>query len=131
VVFQGEVGDEMLRGFYAACDIFVAPSRFESFGLVFVEAMMYSKPVIGCRSGGMPEVIADGETGLLAEPGDSQSLVACLTRLVDDRSLRQRLGAAGRQRYELLYTPERMAREVVAAFNQIASLSGRRVADAA
>jgi glycogen(starch) synthase len=131
VVFHGEVNDDALRGFYAACDIFVAPSRFESFGLIFVEAMMYAKPVIGCRCGGMPEIIVEGETGLLAEPGDQRSLVTCITRLLEDVGLRQRLGEAGRQRYEHLYTPERMARDVVAAFNKIASLHKRRFLGAA
>jgi glycogen synthase len=131
VVFHGEVNDDALRGFYAACDIFVAPSRFESFGLIFVEAMMYAKPVIGCRSGGMPEIIVEGETGLLAEPGDARSLIACITRLLEDVGLRERLGAAGRQRYEALYTPERVARDVVAAFDQIAFLHERRFPGAA
>jgi glycosyltransferase involved in cell wall biosynthesis len=131
VVFHGEVDDHALRGFYTACDIFVAPSRFESFGLIFIEAMMYSKPVIACQAGGMAEVIVDGETGLLARPGDVRSVVACITRLLEDTTLRQSLGAAGRRRYERLYTPERMARDVIAAFDQIASSSNRRIADAA
>jgi glycogen(starch) synthase len=130
VVFHGEIDDDALRGFYAACDIFVAPSRFESFGLIFVECMMYAKPVIGCRAGGMPEIIVDGETGLLAEPGDVHSLVQCITRLLQDRALGQRLGTAGRQRYEHLYAPERMARDVIAEFDRIAALHARRVADA-
>jgi glycosyltransferase involved in cell wall biosynthesis len=119
VVFHGEVEDETLRGLYAACDIFVAPSRFESFGLIFVEAMMYAKPVIGCRAGGMPEIIIDGETGLLAEAGDAASLIACMNALLADPALRARLGAAGRKRYETLYTPERMALDVVAAFERV------------
>lgn len=131
VIFHGEVNDDALRGFYNACDIFVAPSRFESFGLIFIEAMMFAKPVIGCRIGGMPEIIVDGETGLLAEPGDAASLVACMTRLLEDADLRRRLGAAGRQRYERLYTPERMARDVVAAFDKIASSRNPPVMDAA
>jgi glycogen(starch) synthase len=125
VVFHGEVDDDALRGFYEACDIFVAPSRFESFGLIFVEGMIYARPVIGCRAGGMPEVIADGETGLLAEPGDVASLVVCMTQLLEEPALRVRMGRAGRQRYERLYTPERMAREVLAAFAEIESRPAR------
>jgi glycogen(starch) synthase len=78
VRFHGEVPDAALRGFYRACDIFVAPSRFESFGLILLEAMMFAKPVIGCRAGGMGEIVEDGESGLLAEPGDAVSLAtAC------------------------------------------------------
>ena len=127
MIFHGEVDDEVLRGFYAACDLFVAPSRFESFGLIFIEAMMYAKPVIGCRSGGMPEIIVDGETGLLAEAGDTQSLIACMCRLLEDPLLGERLGIAGRQRYEHMYTPERMARDVVAAFSQFTSVRERHM----
>ncbi len=131
VVFHGEVDDDALRGFYDSCDIFVAPSRFESFGLIFVEAMMFAKPVIGCRIGGMPEIIVDGETGLLAEPGDAQSLAACMIQLLKDADLRRRLGAAGRQRYQRLYTPERVARDVIAAFDKIAVSRKRLAMDAA
>ncbi len=120
VAFHGEVDDTALRGFYAACDIFAAPSRFESFGLIFVEAMMFARPTIGCRAGGMPEVIAEGETGLLAEPGDVASLQHCLASLLADPALRARLGEAGRRRYEQYFTPERMAEGVVAAFEQAA-----------
>lgn len=113
IVFHGEVSEEALRGFYQTCDIFVAPSRFESFGLIFVEAMTYGKPVIGCRAGGMPEIIVDEETGLLAEPGDAVSLQVCLERLIGDRAFRVRLGAAGRQRYESYFTAEQMAEQVL------------------
>ncbi len=112
VHFHGEVTDPQLRGFYRACDIFVAPSRFESFGLIFVEAMIFGKPVIGCRAGGMPEIIVDGETGLLAEPGDARTLRACLEKLITDAPLRHRLGEAGRRRYETHFTARRMAESV-------------------
>lgn len=108
ILFHGEVPEPRLRGFYAACDLFVAPSRFESFGLILLEAMMFSKPVVGCRTGGMVEVIEDGATGLLAEPGDEATLEGCLELLVADTALRRRIGAAARKRYETLFTPERM-----------------------
>jgi len=110
--FHGEVSEETLCKFYRDCDVFVAPSRFESFGLIFVEAMMFGKPVVGCRAGGMPEVILDKETGLLAEPGDDKSLYDCLVSLICDEELRQSLGAAGRKRYEELFTVDRMAKSV-------------------
>ncbi|MFY0613144.1 MAG: glycosyltransferase [Hyphomicrobiaceae bacterium] len=115
VQFHGEVDNEQLRGFYRSCDVFVAPSRFESFGLIFVEAMMFAKPTIGCRAGGMPEIIIDNETGLLAEPGDAASLASCLEKLISDAGVRERLGKAGRRRYEQHFTAQRMT-EAVAAF---------------
>lgn len=118
VRFHGEISEEQLRGFYRACDIFVAPSRFESFGQVLVEAMIYGKPVIACRAGGMVEIVEPEETGLLAEPGDPLSLEGCLDRLVADASLRRSLGEAGRRRYEQHFSVEAAAHGVVALLRQ-------------
>ncbi len=110
IIFHGEAASDLLRAFYAECDIYVSPSRYESFGLVFVEAMCFAKPVVGCRVGGMVEVINDEDTGFLAVPGDAESLYACLRRLISDPPLRARMGAAGRQRYERLFRRESVAR---------------------
>ncbi len=112
--FHGEVNEEMLRGFYAECDILVGPSRYESFGLMLVEGMMFSKPVIGCAAGGMLEVIEDGVSGLLATPGDAVSLMTALERLVTDNDLRTELGNNGRIRYEQNFTATVMARKMEA-----------------
>ena len=65
---HGKVQDDALPAFYNACDFFVAPSRFESFGLILAEAMSCGKPVIACRAGGMVDVV--GDAGLLPHPGD-------------------------------------------------------------
>lgn len=119
VVFHGSVSDEQLRGFYAAADLVVAPSRFESFGLVHLESMMFGKAVIGCAIGGMQEVIADGETGLLAQPGDAASLRAAIRKLVEDGALRARLGQAGRARYLERFQPRQMAESVIGAFRHL------------
>lgn len=109
VYFYGKVSEEELRTHYAGCDIFVAPSRFESFGLIYVEAMMFAKPVVGCKVGGIPEVVADEETGLLAIPGDVLTLEKSIDRLIQDPKLRQRLGENGRQRYEQEFSDVKMA----------------------
>jgi glycogen(starch) synthase len=126
VCFHGEVDENKLRGFYRACDIFVAPSRFESFGLVLIEAMMFSKPVIACRAGGMVETVEDGSSGLLAEPGNVTSLCECLERLIVDPKLRTRLGTAGRTRYERKFTAERMTSDLVAFLDRVAAAHGGR-----
>jgi glycosyltransferase involved in cell wall biosynthesis/GT2 family glycosyltransferase len=118
VRFHGEVSEDHLRGFYRACDIFVAPSRFESFGLILVEAMMFGKPVVAGRAGGMVEVVAEGSTALLADPGDTASLAECLEALIVDPSLRSELGSAGRKRYEQLFNPLEMAKGTVALLRQ-------------
>lgn len=115
VRFLGPVTDAELRWLYAACDLFVAPSRFESFGLIYVEAMMFAKPVIGCRAGGVTEVVSDGETGVLVSPGDASQLADAIARLADDPALRQRMGVAGRAAYDRCFAAPVVARRRIAA----------------
>jgi glycogen(starch) synthase len=109
VVFEGRVDDATLRAAYRSCDLFVAPSRFESFGLVFLEAMREAKPVIGSQAGGMPEVVSDGVTGLLLPPGDSGALADAILRLAASAPLRAAMGAAGRARFLRQFTAGIMA----------------------
>jgi glycogen synthase len=111
VRFEGHLDEEALQAAYAACDIFVAPSRFESFGLVFLEAMRVGKPVIGCNAGGMPEVVAADESGLLVAPGDVDQLSDAVLRLLKSPSLRQGLGEAGRARFAEHFSASRMAQD--------------------
>src|SRR5438105_1664998 len=98
VKFTGAVSNEILPSYYQACDVFLLPSLKEGFGIVFLEAMYHSKTCVAARAGGSPEVIADGETGLLAEPEDLASLTASLGRLLADDSLRQNMGQRGSER---------------------------------
>ena len=86
--------------YYQACDVFVLPSLKEGFGIVFLEAMQYAKPCIGARAAAVPEVIVDGESGLLTAPGDPRSLERALTTLLTDEALRQSMGRAGLRRLE-------------------------------
>ncbi len=104
ITFHGRVDDPALRAFYRNCDIFVAPSRYESFGLVFLEAMMFGKPVIACACGGVPEVVTHGVTGILVKPGDPTSLSEAIATLVSDDDRRRTMGAAARADYELRFT---------------------------
>ena len=108
VRFEGKVDEAALNRAYAECDIFLSPSRYESFGLVFLEAMRQAKPVIGCDVGGMPEIISP-EVGLLTPPGDAPSLAAAILKLVKDPALRQAMGASGRARFETAFTDRAMA----------------------
>ena len=70
VVFKGKVSEDELYRNYADCDVFCAPSRFESFGLILIEAMMFAKPVIACSVGGMSEIVEHGGNGFLAPVDD-------------------------------------------------------------
>ena len=120
VRFFGPVDDAELRWLYAHCDLFVAPSLFESFGLVFVEAMMYGKPVIACRAGAASEVVADGETGLLTPPSDATALADAIAALAEEPALRERLGKAGRVLYERRFTAAVVAGHRIEALLQLA-----------
>lgn len=119
VHFYGKVEEDSLRGHYAGCDIFVAPSRFESFGLIYVEAMMFGKPVVGCDVGGIPEVVDHGVTGLLVPPDNSDALRSAVEDLVGNADLRMQYGLAGKKRYEQCFTDSMMAAFSVEIYQKI------------
>ena len=94
VHFLGEQED--VERVYAASDIFLLPSEQESFGLAALEALACGVPVVGTRSGGLPEVVRDGDTGFLVEVGETDAAVARCLRLLDDEPMRLRFGASAR-----------------------------------
>lgn len=94
----GVISPTALPSYYAAADVFVLPSMFqETFGLVILEAFAAGIPVIGARSGGVPELVENDRTGLLVDQGDVDGLYRAMRRLLLDRALRERLGAEARQ----------------------------------
>lgn len=115
----GRISRDELNRLYRRCQIFVAPSRYESFGLIYVEAMRCGKPVIGCRAGGIPDVVNHEETGLLAEPGDAASLAACMKRLAGDAELRRRLGDAGRRSFLQRFSANQLAQASAAFYRSV------------
>ena len=119
VVFKGRVSDDELFQHYADCDIFVSPSVFESFGLIFTEAMAFGKPVIGSRAGGMVEVIADGENGFLIEPGNWLSLYEALRVLIEDESKREAFGVQSRAIFERCFTRQCMVQQAIDYYHEV------------
>lgn len=117
VAFLGHVSLAMLAAEYRNADVFCLPSRQEGFGIVFLEAMAAGLPIVACQAAAVPEVVADGETGLLVPPLDPAALAAALARLADDAALRWRLGMAGRDRVAA-YAPERVAMAFLAALRE-------------
>jgi glycosyltransferase involved in cell wall biosynthesis len=98
VSFLGHVSRSRLAAEYRACTLFCLPSRQEGFGIVFLEAMAAGKAVVACMAGAVPEIVAQGETGLLAPPADATALAEALTTLLDDPARRAEMGNAGRER---------------------------------
>jgi hypothetical protein len=118
VRFLGEVDDEGLAAALVAADVAVLPSRFESFGLVYVEAMSAGLPVVALRGSGAEEVVDDGATGVLVGE-DPAELAAALVGLATDADLRRRLGDAGRTRYEERFTVAAMADRFLDLFRSV------------
>jgi len=112
VIFAGRVSDDLLPSYYQTCNAFVLPSLKEGFGIVFLEAMYYAKPCIGARAGGIPEVIEDGKTGFLTEPGDAKTLTDYFIRLLDNKTLRLAMGQAGKERLEREFSFERFRKRL-------------------
>jgi phosphatidylinositol alpha-1,6-mannosyltransferase len=104
IVFAGFKSDEELVPYYEACDVFVMPSCQEGFGVVFLEAMAFGKPVIGGNHGGTPEVVIDGVTGFLVNYDDEEALAKQFLCLLRSAELRQQMGRAGRRRVEEYYS---------------------------
>lgn len=109
VDFKGFVPDVNLHEYYRKCDVFVAPSLYESFGLIYLEAMAWGKPVIGCHVGGVPEVIADGETGIIIPPEDAKALAEAVSFLLTDVQRREEMGGKSIKWVKNRYTKEIMA----------------------
>jgi glycosyltransferase involved in cell wall biosynthesis len=120
-VFLGSRAGEEKWECFRASDIFCYPTHFEveSFGLVCVEAMRFSLPVIATRWRGVPSVVAEGESGLLVPVRDPAQLEAALATLIEDPELRRRMGARGRELYVERFTDERFRREMEAVLCEL------------
>ena len=97
VEFRGRLSGQDLLAVYQKADVLIVPSSTEAFGMVVVEAMASGLPVVGSTVGGIPEIVADGETGFLVEPGDVAGFARKISRLFDDAALRERFRENGRR----------------------------------
>lgn len=100
----------------AALDIFLAPSLWEGFGLVFLEAMAQAVPILATNVSAIPEIIVDGETGLLVPPRDVGALAEALRKLLSDKPLRQYMGLQGQDRLETYFSAAKMVDETAALY---------------
>lgn len=99
VRLEGDVrqGSDLIK-LYANCDVFCLPSRHETFGLVYLEAMAAGKPVVALKSTAVPEVVRDGTDGLLAQPENIEDLAEKIISLLKNGELRATMGRSGRER---------------------------------
>jgi len=124
VSFPGPLQGRDLAAAYAAADVFVMTPQsrgpdVEGFGIVYLEANLFGKPVIGSRSGGVPDAVRDGETGLLVEAGRPEDLAEAVGRLHRDPGLRERLGSRGQRRVRAEFGDNRQAKRFVAVLDSI------------
>lgn len=109
ITMTGHLPHEKTVEHYRAADVFVSSSLSEAFGIPVIEAMAAGLPVVASSVGGIVETVEKGKTGFLVPPGDSQALAEAISSLVEDRELRERLGAAGRERALKLFSFDSVA----------------------
>lgn len=106
---------------FHGCECFVLPSRQEPQGIVSLEAMACAKPIVAARVGGVPEIVLDGETGLLFPGGDAVTLANTLEAMLADRGRAARMGRAGRARAEAEFTWKRIADQYFEIYRQVSA----------
>jgi glycosyltransferase involved in cell wall biosynthesis len=118
VIMAGHRDDAM--AVMDAADVLLHPSRIEAFPTVLLEAMAASVPIVAPAVGGIPEIMRDGEGGILLDPPPDPARVACaLERLLGDPEVRRRMGAAGRRRFEGTFTLEPWTKGTRAVYDSV------------
>jgi glycogen synthase len=115
----GIVSNNALHEYYKKCDIFVAPSRYESFGLIFLEAMRYGKPCIGTNVGGIPEIINHDIDGLLIDNEDTLALSNAIVTLLNDREFLNKLAKNALSTQRLKFSNSLMAENALNEYSSI------------
>lgn len=104
IIFTGRITDDQLVQLFERCQLFVLPTReevggdVEGFGIVFLEANAFGKPVIGGKSGGVPDAVVDGLNGYLIEPNNPEMLLKAMMKLIEHPEVAERLGEQGKKR---------------------------------
>jgi glycosyltransferase involved in cell wall biosynthesis len=119
VRFSGAVPPEALPAIYAGADLYPWPAINEAYGMAFLEAQAAGLPVVAGRTGGVPAVVADGETGLLTMVGDAGSFAGAVRRLLDDPAERGRLSASAARRVAQYHDDVPAARALASALRPL------------
>jgi len=130
VVFCGDIPHKKIPAYYRTCDVFIMPSRslekkgdVEGFGVVYLEANAQGKPVIGGRSGGIPDAVLDGVTGLLVDPCSVEEVAAAIIRLLTQTDYARELGENGRRRVKSEMNWPKSAEKVQQLLDDIVKIS--------
>ncbi|HEY5316782.1 MAG TPA: glycosyltransferase family 4 protein [Solirubrobacteraceae bacterium] len=131
VRFAGPVSDAELHRLYYDCDIVCAPSRYESHGVVLIEAMMFAKPIVTSGAGGIGEVVTADEDALVVPPGDPQALASVLGRLAASAELRAKLSSRARATYEQRFDAGAVALQMASFLERVIGAHQRVASDVA
>lgn len=121
VFLAGAVPESLKADYYNLADVFVFPSEMEGFGLVLAEAMSCGKPIVAFDNSSIGEVVANGETGFLIQPGDPRQFVSKTMSLLDNENLRARMGSQACNRVDRLFRWEGAARQTLEVYEQVVS----------
>ena len=126
VIFAGSVEYDVLADYYAACDVLALPSNYEGTARVLIEASAASRPIVATCVGGTPEVVVDGETGILVPPGDPTALADGLYSVLTNRPMAIAMGGKARVRVVDLYTEERLIPKYIEVWRHTALMARKR-----
>lgn len=123
VIFAGKLPRREMLSLMKSCDVFVLASRqektsVEGFGIVFLEAGACGKPVVGGRSGGIPDAVVDGVTGLLVDPNDPEEIAKAIIKILCDRELAKTLGRNGQERVRREFTWDKVVDRIIEAMRE-------------
>jgi glycosyltransferase involved in cell wall biosynthesis len=121
VFLVGSVPETIKVDYYNLADVFVFPSEMEGFGLVLAEAMSCGKPVVAFDNSSISEVVEDGETGFLIEPGNRTEFLAKTMLLLDNENLRAQMGSQACNRVDRLFRWEAAARRTLDVYQEVVS----------
>ncbi|MBM3560844.1 MAG: glycosyltransferase family 4 protein [Alphaproteobacteria bacterium] len=124
--FHGNVAPDALSALYWRAAVGASPALYEGYGRVLVELALHGTPVVATPVGGVPDVVLDGETGLLVPPADPVLLAGSITRLLDDPAQARQLGQRAWERAVDRFDPDRQSDEIVAFWRNIGALGPRR-----
>lgn len=119
VSFYGYCDNNKLPELYSEADIFVLPSLAEAFGLVFAEAMALGLPIIGTTAGGIPEVVKNGENGILVQPGKVNELKNALEKLINNKELREKMGEKSTKIVRENFTWDKIAQDYLRIYKEV------------
>lgn len=118
VKFLGMVDNDVKDQEYADCDFSIAPSLYESFGIIVIEAMSARKTTIGCKIGGMQELIDDGVNGYAIEVENAKELLGRMELLINDKKLREQMGEKAYEKFEELFSNEAMVKNTLTVYKK-------------